>query len=178
MPLYDAYGSIPHSKITTQTRRGREIDNLQPWQYSSFEWKQLDEYPNKYEALGAVRLNEPCPVYNCHGLTFASRRTQVEGSAATLTAILDDDGYERIPEGRTTTGDIVIYYIGGLPEHSGIVMGRVTGRSGTDEIKIWSKWGKGNEWVHPVNICPWADSQRYFYRMTKWKPEEISIQSS
>ena len=177
MLLYDSSGSAPFTKITLQTRMGRDIDNLQPWEYSHLEWKQLDESPNKYERLGAVRVSEMCPVYNCHGLTFGSRRTQVDGSSATLDMILRDDGFEIIAEKNARTGDVVIYYIMGLPEHSGIVVDRVPGIGESTTVRVWSKWGKANEWVHPLHICPWAGSEAKFYRMTRWA-RDISRKSS
>ena len=101
-----------------------------------------------------MRVSELCPVYNCHGLTFASRRTQVdEAGVTTIAKILKDDGFQEVPEPQTRIGDVVIYYDeGGAAQHSGIVIGR----DAMNCPKIWSKWGKGYEWTHPLGICLWG----------------------
>jgi len=168
-------GSAPHTTIDLRTRLNNKIDNLQPWDYTHFEWHLLMEEPSKYEKLGAVRAGEMCPVYNCHGLTFASRRTQVEETNATITMILEDDGFVPIPEGELTTGDVVIYRDGdGIVQHSGIVLGR-----GPFNVpRVWSKWGKGFPWVHPLNVSPYAECSPTYYRIKKWKINEVFKQGS
>ena len=168
-------GTPRQTEIELRTRTNNRIDNLQPWSYSHFEWKQLDEAPNKYENLGAVRLGEMCPIYNCHGLTFASRRTQVDGSNVTISMILADDGYVEVPEKNCTTGDVVVYYgSDGNVEHSGIVLGR----GDMNVPRVWSKWGKGCEMYHPLGACPWSGFPVRFYRMSKWKFEEFFNKNS
>lgn len=169
--LLDSSGAVPHTSIVLQTRLRKEIDNLQPWEYSGFEWKQLDVEPTKYEPLGAYRVNDICPVYNCHGLTFASRRTQVASETATIAMILEDDGFEEIPERDAKIGNVVVYYEdNGRPEHSGIVIGR---QPAFDIPLIWSKWGKGYEVVHPLGACLWGGMTKRFYRISKWKFQEV-----
>ena len=97
MPLLTASGEPPHTDIVLRTRLNNPIDNLQPWHYSSFEWNQLDCEPSKYERLGAVRVRQLCPCL-FHGLTFASRRTQVdEAGVTTIAKILKDDGFQEVP---------------------------------------------------------------------------------
>ena len=157
-----------------RTRLNNDIDNIQPWHYSAFEWNQFGPQSTKYEKMGAVRISEACPVYNCHGLTFANRRTQVEEAGEmTVAKILNDDGYQEVPEAQTKTGDVVVYYNDqGQVEHSGLVVGRIVG-SGLNVPEIWSKWGKGYEWRHPLRICPWNSMATKFYRMVKWKYEEV-----
>jgi hypothetical protein len=176
MNLLTPSGAPPHTSIVLRTRKNNEIDNLQPWHYSSFEWNQLDVEPSKYERLGAVRVSEPCPVYNCHGLTFASRRTQVdEVGETTIAKILGDDGYVEIPEPQARVGDVVVYFdASGLAQHSGIVIDRDALRV----PKIWSKWGKGYEFIHPLGICLWGNMPTKFYRISKWKYEEVFKQNS
>lgn len=175
MYLFNHAGGAPHRNIVLRTRLNNDIDNLQPWHYSSFEWSQLYAQPNKYEKLGAVRVSELCPVYNCHGLTFASRRTQVdETSATSISKILDDDGFTEVPASQTRLGDVVVYYDDtGSAQHSGIVICR-------DEMntpKVWSKWGKGYEWFHPLGICLWGGMATRFYRIMKWKYDEVFKQN-
>ena len=120
------------------------------------EWQLLGEQLGRFTA--AERLGEACPVYNCHGLTFASRRTQV---TAAVTPILGEDGFEKVEERNAQVGDIVIYADArGAVIHSGFVVGTdrveiVQGSKPTIIPRIWSKWGKGHEWVHPVGECPY-----------------------
>jgi|SRR5580692_1052042 hypothetical protein len=176
MHLLDPSGAPPHTSIVLRTRLDSHIDNLQPWHYSSFEWNQLFAEPSKYESAGAVRVSELCPVYNCHGFTFASRRTQVdEVGESTIARILADDGFVEVPEPQTRLGDVVVYYDdSGVAQHSGMVIGRAD----MNIPKIWSKWGKGYEWVHPLGVCLWGGMTTKFYRMTKWKFEEVFKVSS
>lgn len=176
MPLLTSTGEPPHTKIIVQTRLQTDIDNIQPWHYAAFEWAQLENEPNKYLPMGAVRVGKACPVYNCHGLTFASRRTQVDGSTDTpISRILEEDGYTRIPEPESVVGDVVIYRDAkGVIQHSGIVVGRGDFKVPT----IWSKWCKSYEMVHPLNACPYNDCTTEFYRITKWKFEEVFQQNS
>jgi hypothetical protein len=175
MPLLTSAGTPPHTKIVLRTRLDNEIDNVQPWHYSSFEWNQLDAEPSKFEKLGAVRVSELCPVYNCHGLTFASRRTQVdEVGETTIAKILEDDGFREVLEPQARLGDVVVYYDDeGLAQHSGIVISR----DAMNVPKIWSKWGKGYEWIHPLGICLWGGMSTRFYRIMKWKFEEVFNQN-
>jgi len=171
MALLSSSGTPPHTSIELRTRLNNRIDNLQPWHYSSFEWNQLDADLAKYEMLGAIRVSGPCPVYNCHGLTFASRRTQVgETPAVNIARILEDDGFVEVPEPQARPGDVVVYYDEtGIVQHSGLVIGRAE----MNVPKIWSKWGKGYEWVHPLGICLWGGMPTRFYRIMKWKFEEV-----
>jgi hypothetical protein len=174
MPLLTATGEPPHTKIIVQTRLQTEIDNIQPWHYSGFEWGQLNPQLEKWEKLGATHVSDPCPVYNCHGFTFASRRTQVdETNVTTIAKILEEDGYKEVQEAQAALGDVVVYYDEeGAAQHSGLVISRIVGQ-GLDVPKIWSKWGKGHEWVHPLRVCLWGGMSTRFYRILKWKFEEV-----
>src|SRR5713101_1823169 len=82
--------------------------------------------------------------FNCHGLTFAARRTEVSDQA-TILMILTDDTYHEIPEAGVIPGDTILYFgDDGDVEHSGIVLTRPQ-----DEPfripKVLSKWGKWAE---------------------------------
>jgi hypothetical protein len=136
------------------------------------EWDQLAESLARFAK--AERVSEACPVYNCHGLTFGSRRTQV-GSA--VIPILEDDGFNQIPEKDARAGDIVLYVnVLGEIVHSGFVIRRqqveIIEGSQTIIPIIWSKWGKGYEMVHPVGECPYLDEgfSTSYYRLQRWKP--------
>jgi hypothetical protein len=174
--LLDPTGVPEHRKIVLQTRLGNAIDNLQPWHYAPFEWKQLNVSLRKYEALGAVQVNGVCPIYNCHGLTFGSRRTQVDWTPATINMILKEDDFEEVPDRDVRVGNVVIYYgDDGKPEHSGIVVGK---QREFDVPLIWSKWGKGQEVVHPLGACEWGGMPTRFYRIKEWTSQVMLTPNS
>jgi len=100
----------------------------------------------------------PSRKYNCHGLTFASRRTWI-WKPQEIQKILRDDEYEEVPVQEVLPGDIVIYDQQGDAEHSGIVMSR-----GPVPI-ILSKWGTAHEVVHRVNDCPYDSMRITYYRI-------------
>jgi len=135
--------------IALETSRQRPITNFQGSGVSpmNLNWaRDLTKiYPN------AISRTAPSGVYNCHGLTFASRRTSLEESAQ-IPVILDDDKYVEIGPSEVLAGDVIVYYDSdGEPNHSGIVVG-VKG-----ELKlpiICSKWGSAGEFVHRMGDCP------------------------
>jgi hypothetical protein len=137
------------------------------------EWSQLAEPLARFKK--AERVSEACPVYNCHGLTFGSRRTQVTHS---VLPILEDDGFDLISEKEARAGDIVLYSnTRGEVVHSGFVVGRkpveiILGSEFFIPI-IWSKWGKGYEMIHTVEECPYIEDEGgtvTYYRLKRWIP--------
>ena len=85
--------------IGLQTRKGRNIRNLQkpqilPHRIGMTEGFILEAFPEVDRALLQMR-RDPTAAYNCHGLTFASRRTGIY-ELDDLKLILKDDGYKRI----------------------------------------------------------------------------------
>jgi len=94
----------------------------------------------------------PSRQYNCHGLTFASRRTWI-WKPSEIEKILKDDEYETVVElENVLPGDIVIYSQDGDVEHSGIVLS-------VDPVPlILSKWGSSHEVIHKINECPYSGS--------------------
>ncbi len=95
--------------------------------------------------------------YNCHGLTFASRRTSIprpgEDDDQVVRRILRDDGYERV-QSIPRVGDVVAYITDGKIVHTGLVcrLDRVHTRatSATPLVFIWSAWGSLGEFEHPA----------------------------
>jgi len=168
--ILNAEGRLPPTSLPLRTRSNREIENCQLWHLSRFEWGQLED-PKAFP--GARRVNDACPVYNCHGLTFGSRRTSVYSSPL---FILNEDGFQEVAERNAQVGDIVVYFDSqGLESHTGIVIGEeylsFDGESSTKRGKlplIWSKWGKGFEVVHLLGNCPYDASTAKFFRLT-WR---------
>jgi hypothetical protein len=153
------------------------------WEHSRFEWHLLGEHLDRFK--NAERVSEACPVYNCHGLTFGSRRTQI---SPPIFPILDDDGFDKVPsEKDVRPGDIVIYSDArGEVTHSGFVVWRnkVELVEGTQSIipMVWSKWGKGYEMIHAVGECPYLESQGdvfTYYRLKRWTPtSQLAVRPS
>ena len=114
----------------------------------------------------------PCQTYNCHGLTFASRRTGISRSSE-IQAILQDDGYARIDFREVMPGDIVIYRqsasLGGEIHHSGIVVERPPPIDGIPTSpKVLSKWGHSHEVIHDVAYCEYYQNATIeYYRIAK-----------
>jgi hypothetical protein len=107
-----------------------------------------------------------CYTYNCHGLTFAGRRTQITSSVE-VRKILDDDDYQIIQQNAVLPGDIVIYISQESEiEHSGIVVffdQQLIGGA----IRVLSKWGGAHEVIHSLMECPYNDMRVEFYRVMK-----------
>jgi hypothetical protein len=94
-------------------------------------------------------------MYNCNGLTFASRRTQI-WDPREIVRILREDGYEECSPAEVLPGDTVIYYgAQNDPIHSGIVVGTTAPPLATP--MVCSKWANLSEVIHPLNNCPYMD---------------------
>ncbi len=147
-----------------QTAAGRDIDNEQIEEISPMESNQFREFAVKF-GEGMVICAESSPRFNCHGMTFAGRRTGIFESAE-LQKLLSDDGYVEIPRDRVLPGDIVMYIAeDGDYEHSGIVVEAPNERN-LFVPKVRSKWGKYRELIHQGNRCPYNSSLLHYYRVT------------
>jgi len=109
--------------------------------------------------------------YNCHGLTFASRRASVHADRIRL--IISEDGYDVIEEPNVMPGDCVVYYSEeGEAEHSGIVVER---SERPTDFKVVSKWGPGGpEVLHWLRQVPSAYSKidiRFYRIQPSHEPE-------
>lgn len=167
------FGNEKH-KIVVQTRKGRDIDNEQFKEIDATELNQLHRMVNEFRHSCTLR-SRASPIYNCHGMTFASRRTNIY-HADCLRKIIEDDGYEEVSKQDVLPGDVALYWNEGDIDHSGIVV----------EIKkdllfpvpwICSKWGRGPEFVHSFDNCPphYNVSGIKFYRIKSWNPNIDSI---
>lgn len=150
------------ASITLQTSKGTAIENCQIKEVSPFELKQA-------AAPTGLAIQRRCnvdPIYNCHGMTFASRRTGIH-DINTITLILRDDAYREVERAHVIPGDVILYYSDeGELEHSGIVV------SVPAQAQFWvpmvcSKWGKHGEFVHPGNSCPYNFANIRYYRIER-----------
>ena len=104
----------------------------------------------------------PCRTYNCHGLTFASRRTGI-WNPAEIHKILKEDEYHEINYKSIMIGDIALYHgNNGDIEHSGIIVS-------IDDFgpMILGKWGWAHEVIHRQSDCPYDASSVRYYRIIK-----------
>jgi hypothetical protein len=108
---------------------------------------------NKIQAAIA-QTGPPTGRYNCHGLTFASRRTNIPhpgmDDAGLVAQILQEDQCVQIAEIDAREGDVVLWRLGALVPHTGIVAH--VQREPFRAILAVSKWGALGEYIHhPLN---------------------------
>jgi hypothetical protein len=118
-------------------------------------------FPRKFPR--AIMRSENTDQYNCHGLVFASRRTNIDDPNE-VKKILDKDKYMEIEPHNVLPGDIIIYYTeDGDAEHSGIVISKPD--PDFNIPKIISKWGQLEEYIHMANDCKYDFSNIKYYRL-------------
>lgn len=148
---------IPNSpnegSINLQTRERNDIDNYQSKEFT-FSDRMAIEYLDNIYSNQVIYRTDPLPIYNCHGLSFSSRRTSIIDDEF-IRLILDDDGYIYVTPEDVLPGDIIMYYDKkGRIEHSGIVISSPN----EEQLKIpriVSKWGKFREVIHWAHIGPY-----------------------
>lgn len=148
--------------ILCDTADGRPVPNSQATSISHPLAARALEDAVKLPARLRVRAH---PRYNCHGLTFASRRTAVLADTD-VQQILDDDRYTVVADKRDVLpGDVAIYFTndGGI-DHSAIVA--TIPSSPTWIPFVVSKWGViGPEVYHLATDCPdYAVGRIQYYR--------------
>jgi hypothetical protein len=155
-------GPSAHQKLALQTRRGGTIENtMNPDSPHAGLDLQIRSLRTKYDKA-IHREVGPSYRYNCHGLTFAARRTGISDPGQ-VQKILNDDGYQQLALGEfPLVGDIVVYRENGDIVHSGVVVG-----SRNQETMVLGKWGDCHEAVHPVYHCPYPNTTASYYRLMK-----------
>lgn len=119
-------------------------------------------YVAKFPSPCRHRPTKPTNRYNCHGMTFASRRSAIIHPEQ-VRKILNQDGYIRIDKAHVVPGDIIIYPTEeGDVEHSGLVLA-AEGLS----IVVVSKWGRSHEVIHPFNVSPYDARYVEFWRIVE-----------
>src|SRR5437667_12124675 len=93
--------------IRLETSKKRGIDNHQDFEVTQVHrrwfYRLSTLHPN------AITRTDPSPLFNCHGLTFASRRTKILDRRNIL-RILEDDAWSEIDIREVLAGDVVIYF--------------------------------------------------------------------
>lgn len=151
--LLDKYGTgyLLGGTLKLETKSRRTIENqLSIESPRNVLQARFDEYRKKY--IG-VRFRSITHTYNCVGMVFGSRRTQIDPKLAEW--IMSEDGYDRVPPDRVEPGDLVVYRLdSGELTHVGIVVEKQAVGS-VPVVKVLSKWGwDGPECVHDEREVP------------------------
>lgn len=159
---------LSKSPLALQTRCENNIENeinrLEP--DPSYQ-RQVESY-KRLHPKATHRPVGPTFVYNCHGLTFASRRTQI-WNPREIQKILNDDGYVEVERSAVMAGDIAVYTDReGDISHSGPVV-EIRQLQGLliSNIYILSKWGSLHEVIHLERDCPYVEASIKYYRLTR-----------
>ena len=132
------------------------------------DWKSFSDLLKEYSS--AKKISEPCPVYNCHGLTFGSRRSSVTDD---IFPILKDDGFVPIDARAAREGDVIVYLEDGGVIHTGFIIEMVPLLNKSSELvpRVWSKWGKGPEMIHRVGDCDFYKGEEnvLYFRLQAWE---------
>jgi hypothetical protein len=151
--------------LKLQTSERNDIENEQCGSLSSTQYSQVSLFEKDYsEALFKGQLT---PIYNCHGLTFASKRTGIFPDSEIEKILVDDKYIEIKAEKDVLPGDIVIYYDENGISHSGMVIQVDLPRTDFDLIRIMilSKWGRHKEVIHNVNYSPYSLGLKRYWRV-------------
>ena len=153
-------------EIKLETSKGNPIDNYQIFEISQFEKSQFGDF-SVYNYPFAKYRTSPSPIYNCHGMSFASRRTNIDKSTE-IRKILLDDGYEKIDQKQTLEGDLVLYISpeNGDIEHSATIIKAEHTVNNISTIFVVSKWGKFKEVIHSLYDSPYKNCIFEFHRLT------------
>lgn len=141
-------------ELDLETNKGRNIPNsLQRVEVPAHDIASLKKkYKTAYPDI-EIRNEVGSHLYNCHGMTFASRRTRIVNPGI-VDAILVDDEYKRIPPERALAGDIVIYR--NMPNNQIDHTATVVAPGALRTVLVVSKWAHAFEVIHRAGDCPWA----------------------
>jgi hypothetical protein len=108
-----------------------------------------------------ITLGPPTGRYNCHGLVFASRRTNIPpvGIVVDIDLLLQRDQYRQVASPKI--GDIIVYREGTEIVHTGIVI-RLEPVGSMIVPMVWSKWAALEECVHAERACPYRGTTEYW----------------
>lgn len=152
-------------ELKLQTRRGSDIDNGQSLSYSILELSEFQKLDREYGGKSSITFRtDGSFIYNCHGMTFASRRTMIT-LPSEIRKILEEDEYLNINETEVLPGDVAIYMKeNGEIEHSATVLTEPS-KETLLIPRVVSKWGKYKEVIHWVSDCPYKWDKILYYRV-------------
>lgn len=150
----DAVFMLEAPGIPLATRKGTAIPNTPGGLAPA---GRVQEFEDTCAAKGLTKRKRACGGYNCFGLVFAHRRTEIT-EARLIDTILHEDGYHIIEQQYAMPDDVALYRSSdGLPAHVARIL-RVTHLPQLS-IRVVSKWGAhGGETLHPLEELLYASS--------------------
>lgn len=125
------------------------------------------QYAQLLNNAGVRQVGPSTGRYNCHGLVFASRRTNVPpagvGSTGLIDRVLQEDQFFRVAEADAKEGDLVVWRQQDEVDHTGIVCHLE--RHPIRVLFVWSMWGGLGEFVHRLPLTPYNDCSIEFWRL-------------
>lgn len=161
----------PGRQLALQTYDGQDIPNSIDPNVSS---RYIAQARNAFHGLLAMvkQLGPPTGRYNCFGLVFASRRTNIPPiglpEALNIDHLLQRDCYQLISVPQV--GDVVIYRGPREIEHAGFIcrvdsLALDRSLAAAPQVMVWSMWGGLGEFEHPVLGCPYRDCKVEYWRL-------------
>ncbi len=146
-------GPTDRRSINLATRANNWIANIRRSEHSPFQLKNIRDLNSRI--FPNAILKSQSNRYNCYGLVFASRRTNILDGTE-VDKILADDGYTLVTEEKDLCeGDIAIYRRNSSITHSAIIVKIVKDFKKSEfNIVALSQLGTGYECQHNVNEVP------------------------
>lgn len=175
VPTHDAVASPSAAQIVwwirialgldTAARHPIQNEQVQDCPASDPVLKRTEQILEEQWGRRTERRSGPTTSYNCHGLTFASRRTGIDKTPV-LMQILREDGYVEVEPRHVKRGDTVVYFADDNDvEHSAIV---VTPAPTLLEFPVVvSKWGNFAERIHRADVCPYNWHHLRYFRVER-----------
>jgi hypothetical protein len=167
----------PSDPIVIQTRTGKNIPAEPPRLPLTPEQIEGMRIEFRHQVLAKLNFPDqiierrpPTNAYNCHGLTFLSRRAWFEEPLGRddrpLRMVLQEDGYREVEATQVKPGDIAVWEEGGVIVHTGVVVWMPDGPSESRLPVPWvvSKWGKWGEYLHRSSNNPYRNATCRFMR--------------
>lgn len=153
----------PNRQLALEAYDGRPIPNSILVDPSEGAIK-LAEMSYRMLLHNVTKLGPPTGRYNCHGLVFACRRTNVGvvGAEVSIDNLLRRDHYEQVSSPQV--GDLIIYRHNDQRsiDHSGIVC-RLEPLG--NQVFVWSMWGGLGEFEHQAGLSPYQDCSMEYWRL-------------
>lgn len=145
-------GSKDPNSLELFTKKRTRITNDQRMEKPAVALKAARDLFKKKEG-SKLKFRSISNTYNCMGLVWASRRTNIYDFNQ-LEKILHDDEYDEVKKiEEVMVGDILVYYDRhDIPNHIGIVVVHTPKlMSSNYDTWIMSKWGSDGEYIHKLN---------------------------
>lgn len=140
--------SSSYTTVTLTTAGGNTVS---AFVFTSEYSSQIIESMNKdYDSLGALLIADPSPKYNCHSYAWHNMSPNNAYWINNISPYLNDSNCSEISSSQLQEFDIIVYYINGRPEHSGVIYD--IGNDGT--LTIRSKWGNHGIYEHGIAQLP------------------------